>query len=103
MQNLAARARACNKSPQSIHNLPPRVRAVIREVGEEFCISDADMLGSRSDRTAVNARWMAWSKLRELRLPSGQQISYPQIGAWFRRDHTTVIYGVRRVAGAEAA
>lgn len=103
MQNLAARDRARNIPPFPFHNLPPRVRDVLREEAERHTVRVEDLLGPSAARSVSHARWVVWSRLRALTMPGGQAISYPQIAAWFRRDHTTVMYGVRRLTEAQEA
>ena len=103
MQSLSARRSARNIPPFPFHNLPPRVREVLREEAERHTVSVVDLLGPCAARSVSHARWVVWYRLRALTMPGGQPISYPQIAAWFRRDHTTIIYGVRRLSEAAKA
>jgi len=57
-----------------------------------------DMLSQRRMNTIVVPRQMAMALSREF-----TDQSLPKIGRYFERDHTTVIYAVRRIAEREAA
>lgn len=66
-------------------------RRIVQEVAAQHDLTPEDLTGPRSRRTESRARHEAmWRIRRETRL------SYPQIGRFFNRDHTTVINGVRR-------
>lgn len=65
---------------------------VLREVSDQYGVSVETIKGPERFRRAVIARQAAMFELRRQ-----TSLSYPQIGAVLGgRDHTTVIYGVRR-------
>lgn len=76
--------------------------AIIREIALEYGVSVVCILGRDRTRRVSAARRCAYATIR-----SRKGISYPAIGRIFGRDHTTVIYGVRKhgsvgIAGASA-
>ena len=79
--------------------LPPPALAVLETVSQAEGVSVADILGRCRRPELVRARWRAWSALRTMPWGAGRP-SYPRIGAWLGRDHTTILHGVRRYEGA---
>lgn len=64
---------------------------VVLKIGaarHDVCLKDAE--SHWRDPRAVRARWFAFNALRE------RGWSLPRIARAFNRDHTTVIYGLRR-------
>jgi chromosomal replication initiator protein len=59
-------------------------------VCEAFGITARELMQGRSARV-VRARHMVWWLCRQM-----TDMSYPDLGRYFGRDHTTIIYGVRR-------
>ncbi len=82
-----------------INRIPARVLDVIRSVAAEHGLSVEDLIGPRRFHKFVQARHEAMWRVRAMVWPCGwgwrRWPSYPQIGRWFNRDHTTVILGVR--------
>lgn len=73
--------------------LPRNRQRIIAEVAAKHDLTVTSLKGERRTRPFVRARQEAFYRLRaELRL------SFPQIGAIFDRDHTTVLHGVRSFA-----
>lgn len=65
---------------------------VIDGVTLSFGVSRTDLLSDRRPRRIVDARHVAmWLGRTYL------QLSFPDIGSALRRDHTSVMHGVRRV------
>lgn len=64
---------------------------IIPAVAAAAGITSREILSERRERRAVQARHAAMWLAREM---SGY--SYPAIGRAFRRDHTSVLYGVAR-------
>jgi len=52
-----------------------------------------DIRGNSQTRNIAYPRQVAMHRIKMLR----PDLSYPQIGRWFRRDHTTVIHAVRKI------
>ncbi len=67
---------------------------IVAAVAEHFAVPVADVLGRRRSRDIALARQVAMYLVREL-----TSLSLPQIGrAVGDRDHTTVLYGVEKIA-----
>lgn len=67
-----------------------KMRDILIEVSEKHGVNAVDIKGSTRNRRVVRARHEAfWRCRRET------ANSFPAIGRFFHRDHTTVIYGVR--------
>jgi chromosomal replication initiation ATPase DnaA len=69
-----------------------RTRAIIAEVAERHGVT---MEGIMSDS---HKRHLAWPRQEAFYEVAKQRrwMSYPQIASVFNRDHTTIIFGVRR-------
>jgi hypothetical protein len=61
-------------------------------------VSEADLLGGAIEQRCSKPRQMAMAMAREF---TGASLA--KIGGHFRRDHTTVLHAIRRVAAAENA
>lgn len=64
---------------------------IIEIVSEESGVPKGDLLGNSRTKFIARARQYAMWKCRD------QGYSLQQIGHVFKRDHTTVIHGVRRI------
>lgn len=71
---------------------------IIAEVAEEHGVSVAALLGPCKVRELAVPRMLAYHRIR-----AELGYSYPRIGRIFKRDHSTIIYGVRRVREWQAA
>jgi len=78
--------------------MPTRVRDIIIAVAAEHHIKPGDILGPSATRVNSRARWVAYARVMSEVSIRGQAPSLPQMGVWFNRDHTTVLYGLRRHA-----
>ena len=72
--------------------VPSRVVAIIRDVAAEHRIAPAVILSEDRRRVICRARWEAIARARD----HTPKPSYPQLGRWFRRDHTTIMHAIRR-------
>ena len=76
----------------------PQVRRSITDIifvtAEFYGVSPSEILGPSRSKTLVEARAVAVALCRDL-TPS----SYPELGAAFGRDHTTIIYQVKSIVG----
>lgn len=74
------------------------VTAIQAAVAQRYHLSFADLVGPRRCRKFARPRqlamYLAWSKTQK---------TYPQIGRAFRRDHTTIMHGVRVIRDRLAA
>jgi chromosomal replication initiation ATPase DnaA len=64
---------------------------IIMECAREHGVSIKDVIGSARFKSATAARWKACRRLRD------KGLSYAQIGMKLNRDHTTVMYAIRRM------
>jgi len=67
------------------------VTALQQSVATHYGYTLEELLGPRRNRTLAKARHVAMLLARQ------QGLSYPELGRAFRRDHSTVISGVRSV------
>jgi len=74
-------------------NWRERAISIIAEVATKHGLSPLEVLAVNKHRHIVHARQAAMLAVRE---QTG--LSYELIGDMFCRDHTTVIYGIRRAA-----
>jgi hypothetical protein len=75
--------------------MPPRIADMVAQIARCAGLTAEDLTGPGQTRTVARTRQLAMYELRELRDRNDRRISYPQIAAWFGRDHTTVITGIR--------
>lgn len=75
--------------------IPPRVLAIMIEVSERHGIAVADLLGGHSARFC-GARREAIHAVADLELFCGKYPSTPQMGVWFGRHHTTILWALGR-------
>jgi len=68
---------------------------VIKSVMDTTGIGRVDLLGTSRSKHIVKARHLAMALIRK-----HCGMSYPQIGRIFNRDHTTILYAVRKIEGA---
>ena len=74
----------------------PRREAVedaTRIVAAEYGLPSAELIGRGRTKSVSEARQMAYCLLRDF-----AKMSFPEIGAAFGRDHTTIMMGVRNIA-----
>jgi chromosomal replication initiation ATPase DnaA len=75
--------------------LPPRIQAIVEDVSLETGVPVPVLMAPSRARKIARARWIAWRRMRALDNPP----SFPLIGYWFGKDHTTIIHGVYRDRG----
>lgn len=68
------------------------VDRIIDEVARGFDVTTGDIIGPGRSRVVLMARACAMAVVREW-----TDLSYPRIGYFFNRDHTTVMYSIRKV------
>lgn len=73
------------------------VRDIIARTAAEFNVPIEAILGNSRAYHVVEARHMAMWRARKERL----DMSLPQLGEIFRRDHTTIIHAVRKMEQRE--
>ena len=67
------------------------MRRIVQQVAERHRVSVQHVLGQSRERRHSRARAEAMFLIRQT-----GRFSYPQIGRFFSRDHTSVIHAVRR-------
>lgn len=75
--------------PQEIVR-PLWVERLLRQVAAEHRVAYRQVIGEKT-KPSVAARHDAMRRLRSHVLCTGQPISFPTIGRWFGRHHTTVM------------
>jgi len=65
---------------------------LIAEIAEQHDVSLADVIGPSRFRHIINARFAAIRAVRQ-RYP---EMSLPQLGRLFNRDHTTILHALRK-------
>ena len=78
----------------AMNSLTPHQRhiAKVREVSERRKVAFRDVMSKSMARSVVEARWECFALLRS------DGLSTTQIGAFFDKDHTTIIHGLRQAA-----
>lgn len=103
MEEAQAKALLAAKAPTLYRILHIRdsigkthVRSLIEMVGTFHGVSFEDIVGVRRDRITVAARYDAIAAVRKAR----PDLSTPQIGKHFNRDHTSVLHALGRLSRA---
>ena len=73
--------------------LPLVGKRILQFVSEEFNISVGNIMGTRRLTEVVDARCAAYYLLKKYR----PQLSRARIGRFFKKDHTTVLHGLKRL------
>lgn len=77
-------------------------QTIIDEAAARYGVNPADIIGRKRGEELATARFEVYTRMR-----NEMNLSYPQIGRSLKRDHTTIIHGVKRfaeiAAKAEAA
>ena len=71
---------------------PIKIEKIIAEVARTYNVSESDILSNRKTASLVLARQVAMYISRET-----TELSYKAIGESFGKDHTTVLYNVKRI------
>ena len=71
--------------------MTPREKNIqlIRDIASQNRVTLHDVMGPSRAQYIVTARFKCYRALRQ------KGLSYPQIGAIMKRDHTSILYGVR--------
>lgn len=80
------------RKPRAVLISPDRVRAIQSIVAARYAVRAADLTGPKSPRNISQPRAVAMTLARKL-----TSCSYPLIGHFFGRHHTTVIAAERHV------
>jgi len=88
---------SCPEAPAKVRR--PTLRYLLEEVAEEYDLKPSLILGLLKTAHIAQARQDFMWRARQMKWSDGSpRYSYPQIGDFLGRDHTTVIHGVRRHA-----
>lgn len=71
------------------------MREIVKSVSDYFDLPPHEIFKKHRPQNAVRARNMVFYLARTM-----TNASYPQIGSYMKRDHTTVIYGVNKTKEA---
>ncbi len=71
---------------------PISVEKIISEVARSYNVSENDILSDRRTKPLVLARMVAMYITREI-----TQLSFKDIGEYFEKDHSSVLYSVRKI------
>lgn len=75
-----------------IKGAPVTINSIIKAVSEFYSVSEEDIRGSSRKGNIVSARQVAMYITREL-----TEMSLPQIGVAFEKNHTTVLHSINKV------
>lgn len=68
-----------------------RWREILNEVAEKHDVCPREMLSSGKANPVAKARFECWYRIK-----NETRYSYPQIGRFFGKDHSTVVHGAAR-------
>ena len=71
---------------------PVKIEKIISEVARSYNVSEADIYSNRKTQQLAQARQVAMFIVREM-----TDMSYKAIGDHFGRDHTTVLYNIKKI------
>ena len=78
--------------------MPERIRLMVTERSWELGYNPRDIVSSDVTQHVSHARHEVMRTVRdEIVMPNGKPPSYPLIGRWFGRDHTTVIHACEKI------
>jgi hypothetical protein len=77
---------------------PAWANRIIRQFCEEHGVPAVVLFSHSRIPEIVDLRCALWARLHE----ASPQPGYSQIGRWFKRDHSSVLYGVKRYVHGEA-
>lgn len=75
-----------------------RWREIVNEVAIARGMNASIILRGRRTELTCDARFECWYRMRTEIVIAGDPVSYPQIGKWFGKDHTTVLHGAKKWA-----
>lgn len=75
------------------HYIPKPIRHIMGVCAETFDITPEQLLSKRRVRTYAYPRQIAMCLARQL-----TPFSFTQLGYFFKRDHTTVVYAVYKIS-----
>ena len=79
----------------SVSALGDTLHRVAERIARDEGVRVSDILGPSRERQPTRARHRLWAVTR-----ASTDLSYPQLGRIFGRDHTTIMSGVRKYEAA---
>ncbi len=76
---------------------PAKVTLAVELVAANYGLNPDDIYSRSRTQCVCEARQMAYWVCRQLLRPS---YSLPELGRWFQRDHSTLIWGIRKFEAA---
>ena len=95
--NVSNVARAIKDMYKGKADTLPTPSLIIEEVGRFFSVDESTLRGTLKNKGTAEARQVAMYLIRKM-----TNLSLPDIGREFNRDHSTVIHAVRKVENALA-
>lgn len=83
--------------------MPERYRAIVAEVAGRYGLAPEVMFRRGRKDPLTSARREALAEIRATPKLNGKLPSYPEIGAWVGRDHSSVFAAVKAHEAARAA
>ncbi len=96
--DLANISRAIDDMFKSEGNAVPTPSLIIKQVCKFYSVDEATLRGTQKNRGITESRQMAMYLIRKL-----TNLSLPDIGKEFGRDHSTVLHSIRKVEAAVKA
>lgn len=72
---------------------PPKIREIVKAVAQYYAVPAVEIIAQRRLKCIVKPRHMVFYLARQLTYRS-----FPDIGHILNRDHTTVLFGARKIA-----
>lgn len=84
----------CWLRPENI-SMPDSVWEIILQTCKDFEVPPIQLFSPLQTKAVARTRAEAMRRVREIVRIAQMKPSYPQIGRWFNRDHTSVLYAIR--------
>jgi chromosomal replication initiation ATPase DnaA len=75
--------------------LPERVNSITAEVCAKHGVTLPQIMAKGRGQDVMQARHECWYLVRKRVVINGATVSSTQIGAWFNRDHATILSGIK--------
>ena len=79
-------------SQDALDGMPDRIREIVLEEWDREAMPLEHLLRHHGHK-AAHTRHRIWWRIRQTKNRRGLSPSFPQIGLWFGRDHTTIMLG----------
>lgn len=90
-----------NRALKARYPMPSRIAQIVSDMSEEKAIPVNVVLSNNVQRHVSSARHDIMRHLRDnVVMRDGKPPSYPLIGGWFGRDHSSIIYAVKKARAA---